>query len=228
MRVKFEQRVPVPADSVAVRCGEGEVTIEVKQNFLGNGCRNWSVVGVFFAGCWGHFTCLLLCSLDVWKQRVKLEAWIGKLNGTVKMGHSVLITPNGTDYALGDQYYVSSYFFTLRRGILLSQMLSLQRRIKKPFYLSCGWTCTCCECYWLDQEKEMASGNGLDLSCAFSSLFLGNRQLIHPSDLTLGGCATLDTADHILQFQTELQGCGSTMRVCGFLSPLLSLFSCVF
>lgn len=34
------QKVPVPADSVAVRCGEGEVNIEVKQNFLGNGCLN--------------------------------------------------------------------------------------------------------------------------------------------------------------------------------------------
>ncbi|XP_074483443.1 zona pellucida sperm-binding protein 3-like [Sebastes fasciatus] len=33
----FEQRVPVPADSVAARCGEREVTVEVKQNFLGNG-----------------------------------------------------------------------------------------------------------------------------------------------------------------------------------------------
>ncbi|KAM7365332.1 hypothetical protein PAMP_016267 [Pampus punctatissimus] len=43
--------------------------------------------------------------------------------------------------------------------------------------------------------------------------FLGNGQLIHPSDLTLGGCAALDAADHILQFQTELQGCGSTVRM---------------
>uniref|UniRef100_A0A8C4GYY9 Zona pellucida sperm-binding protein 3 n=1 Tax=Dicentrarchus labrax TaxID=13489 RepID=A0A8C4GYY9_DICLA len=43
--------------------------------------------------------------------------------------------------------------------------------------------------------------------------FLGNGQLIHPGDLTLGGCAVLDTADHILQFQTELQGCGSTMTM---------------
>ncbi|XP_026219085.1 zona pellucida sperm-binding protein 3-like [Anabas testudineus] len=34
--VKFERRVPVPADSVAAHCGEGEVTIQVKQNFLGN------------------------------------------------------------------------------------------------------------------------------------------------------------------------------------------------
>ncbi|XP_071320683.1 zona pellucida sperm-binding protein 3-like [Trachinotus anak] len=75
VRVKIEQRVPVPADSVAVRCGEGGVTVEVKQNFLGNG------------------------------------------------------------------------------------------------------------------------------------------QLIRPSDLTLGGCAALDAADHILHFQTELQGCGSTMTM---------------
>ncbi|GAA6228474.1 zona pellucida sperm-binding protein 3-like [Lates japonicus] len=43
--------------------------------------------------------------------------------------------------------------------------------------------------------------------------FLGNGQLIRPSDLTLGGCAALDAADHILQFQTELQGCGSTMTM---------------
>ncbi|XP_040888564.1 zona pellucida sperm-binding protein 3-like [Toxotes jaculatrix] len=43
--------------------------------------------------------------------------------------------------------------------------------------------------------------------------FLGNGQLIRPSDLTLGGCAALDTADHILQFQTELQGCGSRMTM---------------
>ncbi|XP_073318544.1 zona pellucida sperm-binding protein 3-like isoform X2 [Pagrus major] len=43
--------------------------------------------------------------------------------------------------------------------------------------------------------------------------FLGNGQLIRPSDLTLGGCAARDTADHILQFQTELQGCGSTLTM---------------
>ncbi|XP_010738843.3 zona pellucida sperm-binding protein 3 [Larimichthys crocea] len=43
--------------------------------------------------------------------------------------------------------------------------------------------------------------------------FLGNGQLIRPSDLTLGGCAALHTADHILHFQTELQGCGSTMTM---------------
>ncbi|CAB1417217.1 unnamed protein product [Pleuronectes platessa] len=34
---KAEQRVPVAAESVAVRCGEREVSVEVKKNFLGNG-----------------------------------------------------------------------------------------------------------------------------------------------------------------------------------------------
>ncbi|KAM8722950.1 zona pellucida sperm-binding protein 3-like isoform 3-T3 [Acanthopagrus schlegelii] len=43
--------------------------------------------------------------------------------------------------------------------------------------------------------------------------FLGNGQLIRPSDLTLGGCAARDAADHILLFQTELQGCGSTLTM---------------
>ncbi|XP_034533770.1 zona pellucida sperm-binding protein 3-like [Notolabrus celidotus] len=75
VQVKFVQRVPVPADSVAVRCGEGKVTVEVKQNFLGNG------------------------------------------------------------------------------------------------------------------------------------------QLIRPGDLTLGGCAAVDSADHVLKFQSELQSCGSTLKM---------------
>lgn len=61
----------------------------------------------------------------------------------------------------------------------------------------------------------MASGNGLDLSCAFSALFLGNGQLIRPSDLTLGDCAVVDTEKLVLGFQTELEGCGSTVTVCG-------------
>ncbi|XP_034409235.1 zona pellucida sperm-binding protein 3-like [Cyclopterus lumpus] len=33
----IEERVPVPADTVVAHCGEGEVTVEVKRNFLGNG-----------------------------------------------------------------------------------------------------------------------------------------------------------------------------------------------
>ncbi|KAF3857203.1 hypothetical protein F7725_009062, partial [Dissostichus mawsoni] len=43
--------------------------------------------------------------------------------------------------------------------------------------------------------------------------FLGNGQLIRPSDLTLGGCAAVDAANHILHFQTQLQGCGSTVTI---------------
>ncbi|XP_063734113.1 zona pellucida sperm-binding protein 3-like isoform X2 [Eleginops maclovinus] len=43
--------------------------------------------------------------------------------------------------------------------------------------------------------------------------FLGNGQLIRPSDLTLGGCAAVDAARHILHFQTALQGCGSTVMI---------------
>uniref|UniRef100_A0A672Y2F3 Zona pellucida sperm-binding protein 3 n=1 Tax=Sphaeramia orbicularis TaxID=375764 RepID=A0A672Y2F3_9TELE len=43
--------------------------------------------------------------------------------------------------------------------------------------------------------------------------FLGNGQLIRPSDLTLGGCAAQDAADHILHFQADLQECGSTKTI---------------
>ncbi|XP_032362355.1 zona pellucida sperm-binding protein 3 [Etheostoma spectabile] len=42
---------------------------------------------------------------------------------------------------------------------------------------------------------------------------LGNGQLIRPSDLTLGGCTARATPPHVVQFQTELQGCGSTMTM---------------
>ncbi|XP_049609808.1 zona pellucida sperm-binding protein 3-like isoform X1 [Syngnathus scovelli] len=43
--------------------------------------------------------------------------------------------------------------------------------------------------------------------------FLGNGQLIRPSDLTLGGCSLLSVADHMLRFQTELHSCGSTKKM---------------
>ncbi|XP_059183830.1 zona pellucida sperm-binding protein 3-like [Centropristis striata] len=43
--------------------------------------------------------------------------------------------------------------------------------------------------------------------------FLGNGQLIRPSDLTLGGCAALHASSPILHFQTELPGCGSTVTM---------------
>lgn len=96
-------------------------------------------------------------------------------------------------------------------------MLTLQWGIKNAFYLSCGQT-------WVlltVPGKEMAPGNGLYLSCIFPSLFSGNGQLIRPSDLTMGGCTAVLTTDHILQFQTELQACGSILTVCGFFSVLV-------
>ncbi|XP_068446989.1 zona pellucida sperm-binding protein 3-like [Clinocottus analis] len=43
--------------------------------------------------------------------------------------------------------------------------------------------------------------------------FLGNGQLIRPSDLTLGGCAALSTAHNVVRFQSELQDCGCTLRM---------------
>ncbi|KAM8905642.1 zona pellucida sperm-binding protein 3-like isoform 2-T2 [Spinachia spinachia] len=43
--------------------------------------------------------------------------------------------------------------------------------------------------------------------------FLGNGQLIRPSDLTLGGCAALDSDHHILRFLSELHGCSSAIRM---------------
>nr|WDY35402.1 LG24G003870-2 protein [Siniperca chuatsi] len=52
-----------------------------------------------------------------------------------------------------------------------------------------------------------------EVTVAVNQNFLGNGQSIRPSDLTLGGCAALGTTDHILQFQTELQGCGSTVMM---------------
>ncbi|XP_008323734.1 zona pellucida sperm-binding protein 3-like [Cynoglossus semilaevis] len=43
--------------------------------------------------------------------------------------------------------------------------------------------------------------------------FLGNSQSIQESDLTLGGCATSHSDQHVLQFQTELHDCGSKIKV---------------
>ncbi|XP_058478185.1 zona pellucida sperm-binding protein 3-like [Solea solea] len=43
--------------------------------------------------------------------------------------------------------------------------------------------------------------------------FLGNGQLIRPSDLTLGGCTSSGAADHVVLFNTELHGCSSTVKV---------------
>ncbi|KAM6893928.1 zona pellucida sperm-binding protein 3-like, partial [Xenentodon cancila] len=47
------------------------------------------------------------------------------------------------------------------------------------------------------------------ITIAVRQNFLGNGQLIHPSDLTLGGCAAAEVVDHHLLFQTELHSCNS-------------------
>lgn len=59
------------------------------------------------------------------------------------------------------------------------------------------------------------------------SFFSGNGQLISPADLTLGGCAALHVDDHILQFQTDLQGCNTTMKA-RHTVPLCALVSVFF
>lgn len=54
------------------------------------------------------------------------------------------------------------------------------------------------------------------LNGTFPPLFLDNGQLIHPRDLTLGGCVAQQTSNYILGFQAELHGCNSMLQVCGF------------
>ncbi|KAM9328440.1 zona pellucida sperm-binding protein 3-like [Pholidichthys leucotaenia] len=43
--------------------------------------------------------------------------------------------------------------------------------------------------------------------------FLGNGQVIHPSDLTLEECTAVDTEDDTVRFEVELDGCGSTVTM---------------
>ena len=249
--MKFEPRQPVPAVSVAARCGEGEVTVEVRQNFLGNGCRFlvWIDLLCFFCFCFFVQSCTgpltMASSLLSEKGRVRLEgARIGEIEW------------NGEDGTLSADYCKWHRLMDRAINIMFPLVSSLgERSILRWssggskrwlysdalrnlfFYLSCGWTSTCPRVLLTGPGGEMASGNGPYLSCAFffsssssSSLFLGNGQLIRPSDLTLGGCAARDAADHILHFQTELQGCGSTLTVCGSLlslRPSTFFFLCV-
>lgn len=115
--VKSERRVPMPAASVAVRCGEREVAIEVKQNFLGNDCHLRLRIDpqrfMFLSAVStskGQFSCC-----DVWKKKhqVRPEAGIGKLNGRVKMGESVAITANGTGWTINIMFSLD--FFAPRK-----------------------------------------------------------------------------------------------------------------
>lgn len=113
--MKFKRRVPVPADSVAVHCGEGELTIQVKQNFLGS-----SRFLVWVAPPELCLMCLLKCE-------------VGQGGVDEALGADCC----GTDCGRGDQYYVSSYILVQMRGALDAPMLTLQRCIRKPFHLSC-------------------------------------------------------------------------------------------
>lgn len=69
----MDHRVPVPAASVATHCGEEVVSVQVKQNFFGNGRR--------------LFVCLFVCidrafclHGNIKRAGVGLEARTGKKN----------------------------------------------------------------------------------------------------------------------------------------------------
>ncbi|XP_051982310.1 zona pellucida sperm-binding protein 3-like [Xyrauchen texanus] len=70
--------------------------------------------------------------------------------------------------------------------------------------------------------KVPVPANTVDTQCGEVSVkvhvqqdFLGNGQFINPSDLTLGGCPFVGFDDHarIIAFESELQGCGSTLEM---------------
>lgn len=72
------------------------------------------------------------------------------------------------------------------------------------------------------EPKVPVSANTVEVQCGEVSVkvqvkqdFLGNNQFINPSDLTLGGCPSVGFDDHarIVAFESELQGCGSTLTV---------------
>ncbi|KAM9766500.1 zona pellucida sperm-binding protein 3-like [Menidia menidia] len=62
-------------------------------------------------------------------------------------------------------------------------------------------------------ESVLARCGEKKVTIAVNQDFLGNGQLIRPSDLTVGGCAAVDTVDHVLMFQVELQNCSSTVMM---------------
>uniref|UniRef100_A0A8C5H860 Zona pellucida sperm-binding protein 3 n=1 Tax=Gouania willdenowi TaxID=441366 RepID=A0A8C5H860_GOUWI len=43
--------------------------------------------------------------------------------------------------------------------------------------------------------------------------FLGNGQLVRPTDVTLGGCSAVDDSGLVLHFHAEVHGCGSTLKM---------------
>ncbi|KAM4560509.1 zona pellucida sperm-binding protein 3-like [Odontesthes bonariensis] len=62
-------------------------------------------------------------------------------------------------------------------------------------------------------ESVSARCEETKVTIAVKQDFQGNGQLIRPSDLTLGGCAAVDTVDGVLLFWSELHNCSSTVMM---------------
>ncbi|XP_077467279.1 zona pellucida sperm-binding protein 3-like [Stigmatopora argus] len=68
---------------------------------------------------------------------------------------------------------------------------------------------------WLPRPADSPAvrcGEG-DLVVEVDQNFLGNGHLIHPSDLTLGGCGPIRRADRALFFRSELHACGGKAQI---------------
>lgn len=141
------------------------------------------------------------------------------------MGQSALIAANGTEWLINIMSLLISFTLRKKRSACIcwfgSTDFTLGGGKKKAFICPVAEP----ECYRLVQEKKEPQVMVHYLNGTFPLLFLGNGQLIHPSDLTLGDCVTQQTSNHILGFQTPLQGCNSVLKVCFFLSFLPSALS---
>uniref|UniRef100_A0A3B3Z7J0 Zona pellucida sperm-binding protein 3 n=1 Tax=Periophthalmus magnuspinnatus TaxID=409849 RepID=A0A3B3Z7J0_9GOBI len=70
------------------------------------------------------------------------------------------------------------------------------------------------------EEREPVPADSVKVTCGEDEVtidvklnFLGNGQLIHPPDLTLGDCPLVTVRDNILHFKSALQSCGSTVML---------------
>lgn len=119
-------------------------------------------------------------------------------------------------HRLADQYYVSANFFHSEKEAFrlhpLVRSADFTLGKKKAFICPVAEP----ECYRLVQEKKRPQVMVHYLNGTFPPLFLDNGQLIHPRDLTLGGCVAQQTSNYILGFQAELHGCNSMLQVCFF------------
>lgn len=129
------------------------------------------------------------------------------------MGQSALIAANGTDRLINIMSLLISFTLRKKHSACIRWSDPLTLRWKKAFICPVAEP----ECYRLVQEKKRPQVMVHYLNRTFPLLFLGNGQLIHPCDLTLGGCVAQHASNHTLEFQTELQGCNSTLKVCLFL-----------